>query len=104
MGKNLLDSKPFLHSNNFYSISESLIAIAQSVRHNLTSDLSEIALLSESEIALLSESELEGLDDDLPLENDCSEDHEELSTDCMITGIVVALIAVMLVVGVGFFV
>ena len=85
---------PFHHSNNFYSISESLIAIAQSVRHNFTTDLSESVLLSE----------LEDLDDELPVKNDCSEDHEELSTDCMITGIVLALIAVMLVVGVGFFV
>ena len=91
---NLLCPKTFHHSNNFYSISESLIAIAQSVRHNLTSDISESVLLSE----------LEDLDDDLPLENDCSQDHEELSTDCMITGIVVALVAIMLVVGVGFFV
>ena len=94
MDINLLGPKTFHHSKNFYSISESLIAIAQSVRHNLTSDISESVLLSE----------LEDLDDDLPLENDCSQDHEELSTDCMITGIVVALVAIMLVVGVGFFV
>ena len=90
----MLDPKTFHHPNNFYSISESLIAIAQSVGHNLTSDISESVLLSK----------LEDLDDDLPLENDCSQDHEELSTDCMITGIVIALVAIMLVVGVGFFV
>ena len=51
-----------------------------------------------------SESELENLDSDLSSENDCSEDSEVLSTECMVTSIVLALVAVLLVAAVAFFV